>query len=297
MNCVSLEYHNTMAFCQIRGGNNITRYEAINNTRGHLTVNSQSTQSQSLSNRERLLGIGWVAGRWECDVPLFPLGIFVCEGGGLDSRKSMSFLVNGWVGMTHTHMHTQDTRPVRFCHQHHQGPTILMQQCKKSSLPSSKYAWIKAWITMASCHLKTGLLLSNKQTYPSQGLIGLIKEVLSPLFPGAPQRKGNFEMLSKEVREGGSGGSNQSCWVTFLKSAHLIQGEIFLSDCHRMWHDKPTVCEWESDCTALNRQRTPRLLPRLMPTVKREKEAAWSHKQSKYGPLLALARRRTAALF
>lgn len=86
--------------------------------------------------------------------------------------------------------HTQDTPPVRFCRQRHQGPAILMQQCKKSSLPSSKYAWIKAWITMASCHLKTGLLLSNKQTYPSPGLIGLIKEVLLPLFPGALKRKG-----------------------------------------------------------------------------------------------------------
>lgn len=42
---------------------------------------------------------------------------------------------------------------------------------------------------MVSCHLKTGLLLSNKQTYPSPGLIGLIKGVFLLLFPGALQRK------------------------------------------------------------------------------------------------------------
>lgn len=62
---------------------------------------------------------------------------------------------------------------------------------------------------MGSCHLKTGLLLSNKQTYPSPGLIGLIKDVLFPLLPGAQQRKGNFEMLSKEVGVVVVGGGGQ----------------------------------------------------------------------------------------
>lgn len=51
-----------MTFCQFQGGNIITTYEAINNTRGYLAVNSQSTQRQSLSNRERLLGTSGLAG-------------------------------------------------------------------------------------------------------------------------------------------------------------------------------------------------------------------------------------------
>lgn len=183
-----------MTFCRFQGGNIITTYEAINNTRGHLTVNSQSTQRQSLSDGERLLGTSRLAGGWDVVCQRFHSEcVCVCQGGGLESGKSLSCLVNGWIGMmlgTHIHTNTQDTQPVRITRQRHQGLAILMQQCKKSSLPSSKYAWIKAWITMASCHLKTGLLLSNKQTYPSPGLIGLIKEVLLPLFPGALQRKG-----------------------------------------------------------------------------------------------------------
>lgn len=43
----------TMTFRQFQGSNIITTYEVINNTRGHLTVNSQSTQRQSLSDGEK----------------------------------------------------------------------------------------------------------------------------------------------------------------------------------------------------------------------------------------------------
>lgn len=50
------EYHSTMTLSQFQGSNIITSYEVINNTRGHLTVNSQSTQSQSSFSRERLSG-------------------------------------------------------------------------------------------------------------------------------------------------------------------------------------------------------------------------------------------------
>lgn len=175
------------------------------------------------------------------------------------ATNSLPCLVKRFLEHTHTHIHTKDSAPVGSSHQCHRGPAILMQQCKKCSLPSSKYAWLKAWITMASCHLKTGLLLSNKQTYPSPGLIGLIKEGLLLLFPGAPQRKGILKCKVRTTEEeGGVWSWNQSCWVTFLRSVHLIQGEIFLSDCHRMWHNKPLVCKWASDCTALSRHCTPR---------------------------------------
>lgn len=45
-----------------------------------------------------------------CGVPAFPLGECVCQEGGLESGKSLSFLMNEWIGMmlgTHIHTNTQ----------------------------------------------------------------------------------------------------------------------------------------------------------------------------------------------
>lgn len=67
---------------------------------------------------------------------------------------------------------------------------------------------------MASCHLKTGLLLSNKQTYPSPGLIGLIKERPLTAFPWSTAKKGNFEMLSEDRGRGREGGKLESVMVS-----------------------------------------------------------------------------------
>ncbi len=49
---------------------------------------------------------------------------------------------------------------------------------------------------------------------------------------------------------------NQSYWVTFLRSEHLIHGEIFVSDCHRTWHKQEGRAERAGDCRAPNRRCT-----------------------------------------
>lgn len=187
--------------CQFQGGNIITTYEAINNRRGHLTVNSQSTQRQSLSATERWL---YPLADWQVEAVWLAcvscVSVYTSWRWGVDEKSIPPGVWMDGDNTWHTHIHKNtQAHPHRTLDQSNSAinatrdPPLSCNNAKKkkkSSLPSSKYAWIKAWITMASCHLKTGLLLSNKQTYPSPGLIGLIKEVLFPLFPGALQRKG-----------------------------------------------------------------------------------------------------------
>lgn len=105
-------------FVDFHGGNIITTYEAINNTRGHLTVNSQSTQRQSLSDGERLLGARRMAGGWDVVCQPFHWVCFVCvcvcRCGRLERRQSLSRPTNGWIRTmpgtrVHTNAHTHRT--------------------------------------------------------------------------------------------------------------------------------------------------------------------------------------------
>lgn len=199
-----------MTFPASLDSDNVTTYEVINNTTSHLSPTSQSTQRQSLRSGMYCQELEDGRGMWCWTSGLSNARVYAHKnsGGQAHSAQWVNVELGVWRLGTHTATgHSPPSSTPSVCLfgsaclpafrpsplQSHQRPAILMQQCKKNSLPSSKYAWIKAWITMASCHLKTGLLLSNKQTYPSPGLIGLIKEVLFPattFFPGASQRKG-----------------------------------------------------------------------------------------------------------